>query len=243
MDEEFFTDMNFSPDERKRAHLYPLDDPNNPHFWDNNTSELFTLTGLGTEGNTTTSDGGPEIKSVPEIKSERGGRKKRKSKRKRRKSRGRKSKRRRKKTKRKRKSRRKTKKRKKRRHRRSRKKHGGASLEEIPADGDRQSANLIVRMLTNLESMERQTAIDEVVSAYNNRDRNAWVNYLANMNSIYGLLSESEEGLLVLAERREEARRERIADQTRIPLAAQKEEEATIGLAAQKIEEQEENNN
>jgi len=96
-------------------------------------------------------------------------------------------------------------------------------------------------MLTNLESMEIQAAIDEVVSAYNNRDRTRWQNYLDNMNRIYGL-SESEE-MMVLAEQQEISRRERIAHRTRIPLAAQKEEEPTIGLAAQKTEEQEENNN
>jgi hypothetical protein len=161
--------------------------------------------------------------------------KKRKSKRRRKKTKRRKSKRRRKKTKRKRKSHRKTKKRKKRRKGRSRTKHGGANLEEIPADGDRGSAKLIVRMLTNLEGMDRQTAIDQVVNAYKNRDRTRWQNYLANMNRIYGL-AEGEENMLA-AERRERDRIERIADRTRKPLAAQKEEEPTIGLAAQKIEE------
>lgn len=172
-------------------------------------------------------------------------RRRKKTKKRRRKTKRRKSKRRRKKTKRKRKSHQKTKKRKKRRKGRSRTKHGGANLEEIPADGDRQLAKLIVRMLTNLESMESQAAIDQVVSAYKNRNQTRnWSDYRDNINRIYGL-AESEE-VMVLAERRERGRRERIEDKTRIPLEATKQEEPTIGLAAQKIEEppeQKENKN
>ena len=167
-----------------------------------------------------------------------GGRRRKKTKRKsRRKSKKRKKKRK-KRRKTKRKKHRKSKKRKthkKSKKNRSRTKHGGANLEEIPADGDRQAAKLIVRMLTNLESMESQAAIDRVVNAYKNRDRTRWQNYLDNMNRIYRL-AEGEDDMLA-AELQEIGERERIADRTRKPLAAQKEEEPTIGLAAQKIEE------
>ena len=154
-----------------------------------------------------------------------------------------KTKKRRKKTKRKHKSHRKSKTHRKSKKYRSRTKHGGASLEEIPLDGDRQSANLIVHMLTNLEGMNRQSAIREVVNAYKNRERTVtWGNYLGNMTRIYGLAEKSDEEKEV-AEQQEINRRERIADRTRIPLAATKEQEDEPVLAAQKSEEQEENNN
>jgi len=171
-------------------------------------------------------------------------RRRKKTKKRRRKTKRRKSKRRRKKTKRKRKSRRKSKKRKthrKSKKNRSRTKHGGANLEEIPPDGDRQSAGLIVRMLTNIDGMNRQSAIDQVVNAYNNRNRNDWVDYLGNMNRIYRLAESDED--MVATEQREIERRERIADRTREPLEATKEQEDEPVLAAQKSEEQEENNN
>jgi len=162
-------------------------------------------------------------------------RRRKKTKRRRKKTKKRKSKRRRKKTKRKRKSHRKTKKRKKRRHRRSRTKHGGANLDEITDDYNRGSANLIVRMLINIEGMDRQTAINRVVTAANSGNRTTWRNYLGKINRIYGLAERDED--MVAAERRERDRIERIADRTRKPLAATKEQEDEPVLAAQKSEE------
>ena len=83
--------------------------------------------------------------------------------------------------------------------------------------------------------MDRQTAIDRVVSAANNRNRTDWGNYLRRTGRIYGLSSRYEG-----RERRERNRRERIADQGRIPLAATKEQDEQVAqqvLAAQKSEE------
>ena len=97
-------------------------------------------------------------------------------------------------------------------------------------------------MLQKLDGMNRQSAIREVVNAYKNIDRTVtWGNYIGNMTRIYGLAEKSDEEKEV-AEQQEINRRERIADRTRIPLAATKEQDEPV-LAAQKSEEQEENNN
>ena len=89
-------------------------------------------------------------------------------------------------------------------------------------------------MLTNLEGMDRQEAIDQVVNAYN-RNQTDWRNYLNDMNRIYRLAESTQDK--EFAEQRERNRREIRADPVRIPLEATKEQEDEPVLAAQKSEE------